>query len=257
MEFTIDLSNGFPPPFVASTTIPRFLFAGRHWVAVLYTKVRFTIQATGRGRHPNLIVERSWRLLRVRVSSQVGVIRIICSLTNHLNLLEFSVAFTIDLSNGFPPPFVASTTIPRFLFAGRHWVAVFYNKVRFTIQATGRGCHPNLIVERSWRLLRLQVSSQVGVVRIICSLTNHLNLLEFSVAFTIDLSNGFPPPSVASTTIPRFLFAGRHWVAVFYTKVRFTIQATGRGCHPNLIVERSWRLLRLRVSSQVGMVRII
>ena len=89
------------------------------------------------------------------------------SLTNNLNLSEFSVVFTIDLSNGFPPPFVASTTIPRFLFAGGHWVAVFYTKVRVTIQATGRGCHPNLIVERSWRLLRLRVSSQVGVVRII------------------------------------------------------------------------------------------
>ncbi|GMN22277.1 hypothetical protein TIFTF001_040217 [Ficus carica] len=270
VALTIDLSNGFPPPFVASATIPRFLFAGRHWVAVFYTKVRVTIQATGRGCHPNLIVERSWKLLRLRVSSQVGVVHIIwyqifgsslSSLTNHFNLSEFSVAITIDLSNGFPPPFVASTTIPRFLFAVGHWVTVFYTKIRVTIQATGRGCHPNLIVERSWRLLKLQVSSQVGVVQIIwyqsfgsslSSLTNHLNLSEFSVAFTIDLSNGFPPPFVASTTIPRFLFAGRHWVAVFYTKVRFTIQATGRGCHPNLIVERSWRLLRLRVSSQVG-----
>ncbi|GMN75327.1 hypothetical protein TIFTF001_056679 [Ficus carica] len=134
------------------------------------------------------------------------------------------------------------------------------------IQATGRGCHPNLIVERSWRLLGLRVSSQAGVVRIIwyqsfgsslSSLTNHLNLSEFSVTFTINLSNGFPPPFVASTTIPRFLFAGGHWVAVFYTKVRVMIQATGRGCHPNLIVERSWRLLGLRVSSQAGVVRII
>ncbi|GMN73487.1 hypothetical protein TIFTF001_053700 [Ficus carica] len=189
---------------------------------------------------------------------------------------------------------MASTTIPRFLFAGGHWVAVFYTKIRDTIQATGRGCHPNLIVERSWRLLKLRVSSQVGVVCIIwyqsfgsslscrselariaykkacfeaneeiwnsemgenflfSSMTNHLNLSDFSVAFNIDLSNGFPPPFVASTTIPRFLYSGGHWVAVFYTKVRVTIQAMGRGCHPNLIVERSWRLLRLRVSSQVG-----
>ncbi|GMN69533.1 hypothetical protein TIFTF001_038581 [Ficus carica] len=330
VAFTIDLSIGFPPPFVVSTTIPRFFFADGHWVAVFYTKVRVTIQGTGRGCHPNQIVERSSRLLRLQVSSQVGVVRVIWyqsfgsslssltnhlnfseffvaftidlsngfpppfvasttipsflfagghwvavfytknflfnSLTNHLNFSEFFVAFTIDLSNGFPPPFVESTTIPRFLFAGGHWVAVFYTKVRVTIQATGRGCHPNLIVERSWRLLRLQVSSQVGVVRIIwyqsfgsslSSLTNHLNLPEFFVAFTIDLSNGFPPPFVASTTIPRFLFAGGHWVAVFYTKARVTIQATGRGCHPNLIVERSWRLLKLRVSSQVGVVRII
>ncbi|GMN70873.1 hypothetical protein TIFTF001_055892, partial [Ficus carica] len=84
-----------------------------------------------------------------------------------MNLSEFSVAFTINLSNGFPPPFVVSTTIPRFLFAGGHWVAVFYTKVRVTIQATGRGFHPNLIVELSWRLFRLRVSSQVGVVCII------------------------------------------------------------------------------------------
>ncbi|GMN69532.1 hypothetical protein TIFTF001_038582 [Ficus carica] len=252
VAFTIDLSNGFPPPFVASTTIPRFLFAGGHWVVVFYTKVHVTIQATGRGCHPNLIVERSWRLHRLWVSSQVG--------------MEFSVAFTIDLSNGFPPPFVVSTTIPRFFFADGHWVAVFYTKVLVTIQGTGRGCHPNQIVERSSRLLRLRVSSQVGVVRVIwyqsfgsslSSLTNHLNLSKFSVTFNIDLSNGFPPPFVASTTIPRFLFAGGHWVAVFYTKVHVTIQATGRDCHPNMIVERSWRLHRLRVSSQVGVVRII
>ncbi|GMN22656.1 hypothetical protein TIFTF001_049012 [Ficus carica] len=301
VAFTIDLSNGFPPPFVASTTIPWFLFAGEHRVAVFYTNVRVTIQATGRGCHPNLIVERSWRLLRLRVPSQVGVVRIIwyqsfgsslSFLTNHLNLSEFSVAFTIDLGNGFPPPFVASTTIPRFLFASGHWVAVFYTKffdepfeligifrgVHYRLSkpisttvcgvydntkvlvcgwTLGRGllyqgsCHdssnelrlPSKLVERFWRLLKLRISSHVSVVRIIwyqsfgsslSSLTNLLNLSEFSVPFTIDLANGFPPPLVAFTTIPRFLFAGGHWVAVFYTKVRVTIQATGCGWHPNL-----------------------
>ena len=61
------------------------------------------------------------------------------SLTNHLNVSEFSVAFTIDLSNRFAPPFVASTKIPRFLFAGWYWVAVFYAKVRVTNPAAGRG----------------------------------------------------------------------------------------------------------------------
>ncbi|GMN71849.1 hypothetical protein TIFTF001_051889 [Ficus carica] len=105
---------------------------------------------------------------------------------NHLNLSEFSVAFIIDLSNGFPSPFVASTTIPRFFFAGGHWVAVFYTKVRVTIQATGCGCHPNLIIERSWRLRRLRDSSQVGVVRIIWyqSFGSSLrNVREFSLQF--------------------------------------------------------------------------
>ena len=52
MAFNFDLSNGSPSPFVASTTIPRFLFAGWPWVAVFYTKIRVTIQATGRGYHP-------------------------------------------------------------------------------------------------------------------------------------------------------------------------------------------------------------
>ncbi|GMN21660.1 hypothetical protein TIFTF001_043363, partial [Ficus carica] len=315
VAFTIDLSNGFPPPFVASTTIRRFLFAGGHWVAVFYTKVRVTIQATGHGCHPNLIVERSWRLLRLRVSSQVGVVRIIwyqsfgsslSSLTNHLNLTKFSVTFSIDLSNGFPPPFVASATIPRFLFAGGHWVAVFYTKFfdealeligifrrvhyrlikRFYTTVCGvydntkvlvcgwtlgrgllnqgschdssngnvrefslqffdepfeligifRGVHYQLIKRISTTVCGVYDNTKV----LVCGWTLVSGLLyqEFSVTFTIDLANGFPPPFVASTTIPRFLFAGGHWVAVFYTKFfdePFELIGIFRGVHYRLI----------------------
>ncbi|GMN70334.1 hypothetical protein TIFTF001_039377 [Ficus carica] len=109
----------------------------------------------------------AWRPIEGIISDNQHNKCVIQLLLNKSNLSRLClVAFKFDLSNGSSPPFVAPSTIPRFLFAGEHWVAVFYTKVRVTIQAMGRGSHPNLIVERSWRLLRLRVSSQVGVVRI-------------------------------------------------------------------------------------------
>ena len=77
---------------------------------------------------------------------------------NYLNLSDFSVAFTIDLSNGFPPPFGASSlyrgsyfelniglrsNIPRFLFLLKQRIEV---------------SHPNLNVERSWVPFSYRVS---------------------------------------------------------------------------------------------------
>lgn len=57
----IDLSSGFPLPFVASSYIPRFLFRIKQRVEVSYTKVLvFVVNNGSRVRQSNLIVERSW-----------------------------------------------------------------------------------------------------------------------------------------------------------------------------------------------------
>ena len=61
------------------------------------------------------------------------------SLKNYSNLSKFSVELTVDLSNGFPPPFVASSLYWRSLFRIKQWVEVIYTKVLVFVEATGRG----------------------------------------------------------------------------------------------------------------------
>ena len=72
------------------------------------------------------------------------------SLKNYSNLSEFSMTFTIDLSNEFPPPFVASSLYQGSCFTLNNGLRSNISRFLFLLKQRIEVSNPNLIVERSW-----------------------------------------------------------------------------------------------------------